>query len=66
MKTKEKKGREVYVVTRNNRRIEPDNYFSETAAQVRAGALKKMLKKWCDSDLSRVKVVRTSQPYKIW
>ena len=66
MQNKEKKSREVYVVTRNKRRIEPGNYFSETAAQDRARALKKMLKKWGDSDLSRVQVTRTSQPYKIW
>ena len=66
MLNKEKKSRVVYVVTRHNRRIESDNYFSEAAAQDRAGALKKMLKKWGDPDSSRVQVVRTSQPYKIW
>ena len=61
-----KKARAVYVVTRNGRRIEPNNYFSEGAAKDRAKALKKMLKKFNDSDLRRVEVVQTQKPYKIW
>ncbi len=65
MKNK-KKQREVYVVTRNNRRIEPENYFSEGAAKDRASALIKMLKKWNDPDKSKVEVVRTAQPFKVW
>ena len=65
MKSK-KKTREVYVVTRNGRRIESDNYFSEGAAKDRASALRKMLKKFNDPDKTRVEVVRTTQPYKVW
>lgn len=65
MKSKNK-AREVYVVTRNGRRIEPDNYFSEGAAKERAYALRKMLKKWNDSDNMKVEVVKTAKPYKVW
>lgn len=64
--TSKKKSKEVYVVTRNGRRIEQENYFSEGAAKVRAAALVKMLKKWSDSDMSKVEVLRTARPFKVW
>ncbi|MAG59319.1 hypothetical protein CMO96_00825 [Candidatus Woesebacteria bacterium] len=63
---KKKKTRSVYVVTRNGRRIEEDNYFGEQQAKERAQALIKMLKEWDDDDKGSVDVIRTSQPYKIW
>lgn len=61
-----KKSSKVYVVTRNGRRVESLNYFSEGAAKDRANALKKMLKYWRDPDLSKVEVIRTERPHKIW
>jgi len=65
MKSK-KKTKEVYVVTRNGRRVEQENYFSEGAAKERATTLRKVLKKWNDSDATKVEIVRTTQPYKVW
>tara|TARA_B000000475_G_C15969701_1_gene436527 strand:- start:529 stop:717 length:189 start_codon:yes stop_codon:yes gene_type:complete len=55
----------VYVVTRNSRRIEEENYSSRDEAQERAENLVKVLKKWKDPDQNRVKVVETSTPAKI-
>lgn len=55
----------VYVVTRNSRRIEDRNYISKEDAEVRAEQLVAMLKRWKDPDQRRVKVVETSSPSKI-
>jgi hypothetical protein len=55
----------VYVVTRNSRRIEEENYSSRDEAQERAENLVKVLKKWKDPDQNRVKVVETATPAKI-
>jgi len=55
----------VYVVTRNNRRIEDCNYKTQIDAEERAEALVAMLKRWNDPDQRRVKVVSTSSPSKI-
>lgn len=57
---------QVYVVTRNKRRIEHNNYFSEESAKTRAEVLRKTLKKWKDPDSTKVEVVQTSEPHKIW
>ena len=62
----ERKSSNVYVVTRDGRRVESLNYFSEAAAKDRANVLKKMLKYWRDSDLSKVEVIHTERPHKIW
>jgi len=55
----------VYVVTRNSRRIEDRNYISKAEAETRAEQLVAMLKRWKDPDQRRVKVVETSSPSKI-
>ncbi len=63
MTTKQQKT--VYVVTRNTRRIEEQNYDTQEEAQVRAEKLVEVLKKWKDPDVKRVKVVETNTPRKI-
>lgn len=60
-----KKEKTVYVVTRNSRRTEDRNYASKEDAQARAEALVKVLKKWKDPDVKKVKVVATGNPSKI-
>ncbi len=61
MKTK----KSVYVVTRNKRRIEEENYSTEEEAQKRAEQLVEVLKKWKDPDQRKVEVVHTDNPSKI-
>ena len=60
-----KKQKTVYVVTRNTRRIEEQNYDTKEKAEVRAAQLVEVLKKWRDPDLKRVKVIETNTPRKI-
>ena len=55
----------VYVVTRNSRRVERENYSSSESASARAQALRRTLRKWSDPDSSRVTVVKTSKPNQI-
>tara|TARA_B100000242_G_scaffold72810_1_gene46525 strand:+ start:1784 stop:1978 length:195 start_codon:yes stop_codon:yes gene_type:complete len=55
----------VYVVTRNTRRIEEQNYDTQEEAEVRAQKLVEVLKKWKDPDVKRVRVVETNTPRKI-
>ena len=55
----------VYVVTRNSRRVERENYSSSESASARAQALRRILKKWSDPDASRVSVVKTAKPNQI-
>jgi uridine kinase len=62
---KEKSQKKVYVVTRNSRRIEDRNYSIKEDAEERADKLVKVLKKWNDQDLKKVKVVFTDTPNKI-
>jgi len=57
--------KEVYVVTRNGRRIEETNYATKEEAKERQKILIGTLKKWRDSDAKRVKIERTSLPRKI-
>tara|TARA_B100001027_G_scaffold85015_1_gene58207 strand:- start:502 stop:696 length:195 start_codon:yes stop_codon:yes gene_type:complete len=59
------KQKTVYVVTRNTRRIEEQNYNTKEKAEVRAAQLVEVLKKWRDPDLKRVKVIETNTPRKI-
>ena len=59
------KNNTVYVVTRNSRRIERDNYESRDEAHTRVLGLRKLLRKWNDPDASRVSVVKTSKPNQI-
>lgn len=56
---------EVYVVTRNGRRIEDTNYSSGDKARSRAIALRALLKRWKDRDSSKVKVEKTHKPNRI-
>jgi hypothetical protein len=59
------KQKTVYVVTRNTRRIEEQNYDTKEKAEVRAAQLVEVLKKWRDPDVKRVRVVETNTPRKI-
>lgn len=59
------KQKTVYVVTRNTRRIEEQNYNTKEKAEVRAAQLVEVLKKWKDPDIKRVKVIETNTPRKI-
>tara|TARA_B100000989_G_scaffold259922_1_gene210308 strand:- start:892 stop:1086 length:195 start_codon:yes stop_codon:yes gene_type:complete len=59
------KQKTVYVVTRNTRRIEEQNYNTKEKAEVRAAQLVEVLKKWRDPDVKRVRVVETNTPRKI-
>ena len=63
MTTKQQKT--VYVVTRNTRRIEEQNYDTKEEAEARAEKLIEVLKKWKDPDVKRVRVVETNTPRKI-
>lgn len=55
----------VYVVTRSNRRIEPNNYQSFAAAEYRANVLKEVLREWDPKDVRRVDIVKTKKPNQI-
>ena len=55
----------VYVVTRNKRRIEEENYDSKEEAESRAEMLVETLKKWKDPDQRKVEVVYTDKPSRI-
>jgi hypothetical protein len=57
--------KKVFVVTRNGRRIEERNYTTRREAKDRLDALAKMLRTFCDSDLRKIGVCETSEPYKI-
>ena len=59
------KSKEVYVVTRDGRRIEEQNYETNEEAKARMDTLVKVLKKWKYPDSMRVKIEKTSQPKKI-
>ena len=52
----------VFVVTRNGRRIEPESYKEEKDAQLRASKLIEVLKKWNDLDGRKVGIVKTKYP----
>lgn len=59
------KNKTVYVVTRSGRRIEPENYSSQSEAQARASALVEMLREWDPGDIKKVSVVSSSKPHQI-
>tara|TARA_B000000557_G_scaffold264725_1_gene271286 strand:+ start:1543 stop:1743 length:201 start_codon:yes stop_codon:yes gene_type:complete len=52
----------VFVVTRDGRRIEPESYTEEKDAQIRAAKLVEVLKKWKDPDVKKVGIVKTKYP----
>ncbi len=60
-----KNKKSVYVVTRNKRRIEEENYSTEEEAKKRAEQLVEVLKKWRDPDQRKVEVIHTDNPSKI-
>lgn len=53
---------EVYVVTRRDRRIEPDNYEQEEDARNRANDLAAMLRLFDPGDLGTISIVKTQYP----
>lgn len=55
----------VYVVTRNQRRIEDRDYSELHDAELRAAKLKAVLKEWDPADVKNVEVVRTKKPNRI-
>lgn len=57
--------KKVYVVTRNSRRIEENNYATKEEAQARSEQLVAVLKQWKDPDQKKVRVVATENPKKI-
>ena len=59
------KDRTLYVVTRNGRRIEEENYLTHEEAKGRATALRALLKRWKDPDAFAVKTVKTQKPNRI-
>jgi hypothetical protein len=59
------KSKTVFVVTRDSRRIEEENYNTREAAKDRVDALAYMLKRWRDPDLRKIEIVKTTEPRKI-
>lgn len=57
--------RKFYVVTRNGRRIEPENYAFKEVASRRASALYEVLRHFGDPDAQRIEVICTDRPYRI-
>ena len=55
----------VYIVTRDRRRVERENYESLSQADARAVKLRRLLKKWNDPDALRISVVKTTKPNQI-
>lgn len=52
----------VYVVTRDKRRVEPQNYENEQDAQERASKLIDMLKKYSPDCVKKVSIIKTVNP----
>mgnify|MGYP001314518653 CR=1 FL=1 len=55
-----------YVVTRDGRRTSPINFWTIDRAHKEADRLRSTLKKWNDPDISRVEVIKTSDPNSIY
>lgn len=55
----------VYVVTRNKRRVESQNYSSLSQAEQRAASLIAALKQFDPKDVKKVDVVKTKKPKQI-
>tara|TARA_A100001037_G_C14796771_1_gene477087 strand:+ start:165 stop:350 length:186 start_codon:yes stop_codon:yes gene_type:complete len=55
----------VYVVTRNNRRIEDLNYPTLSEAEIRADKLRKVLKRFDPNDIKNVSIKKTKKPHQI-
>jgi len=52
----------MYVVTRDGRRVEPQNYKTESDAQERAAKLIEVLKKHSPQCVKKVGIVKTVNP----
>ncbi len=59
------KNKTVYVVTRDGRRIEDENYTNHNDAKARAQILKAVLTEWDPSAVSSVSIVKTDKPKRI-
>jgi hypothetical protein len=59
------KNKMVYVVTRDRRRVEEQNYETNKEAKERKDVLAKMLRTWRDPDLRKISIVHTDEPNKI-
>lgn len=56
----------VYVVTRDGRRVESRNYSSKADAEYRAAVLVDMLKQWDQTTMHKVALIYTSSPEKVY
>ena len=54
-----------YVVTRGGRRTSPSDYWTIDMAKKDAERLRQRLRQYKDADVSRVEIVRTSDPSSI-
>ena len=55
----------VYVVTRNGRRVEAENYLSRAEANERMRQLILMVKEWDSNRENEIDVVRTTAPHRV-
>ena len=61
------KGKDAFfIVTRDGRRIEDNNYKTQAEAQYRADALYGVLKEWDPRGLRNIAIVKTSNTYKVY
>lgn len=54
--------KDMYVVTRNGRRVEPQSYETVREAQERADKLVNMLHEWDPRDKRKVGIIKTKNP----
>ncbi len=70
MTTRRRKRRQkydiFYVVTRNGRRVEENNYWTYEEAEGRASKLRFCLRKWGDRDSKKVEIIKTQDPASIY
>jgi hypothetical protein len=55
----------VYVVTRNGRRIEPNNYVSKSLASNRFKSILSQVKEWDPKTKNNIEIIRTNEPHLI-
>jgi len=55
----------VYVLTRNGRRVEPNNYTSKKLASERFQSLLNQVKTWDPKTKNNIEIVKTTQPHRI-
>ena len=55
----------VYIVTRDGRRIEEENYLTHAQAKDRADILRALLSEWDPASGRSVSVVKTDKPRRI-